>query len=236
MVKVIAHRGDSVHAPENTMLAFKSAVESGADGIELDIHLSKDGYMMVRHDPTVNTPYGKALIRDMTFAELRQLDMGAGQKMPTLTEALALVENKDCLLNIEIKRDPIAPYDNIEQKLVDEVKRFDMIDKVIISSFDHQSLQRLKLIEPAIQIGLLYQSIMAEPWWMALRLKARSLHPFYAGITPSLVEGCNYYNIELYPWTVDDPTLMGRLIDMGVTGIITNDPKTLLSIRSNKEY
>jgi glycerophosphoryl diester phosphodiesterase len=229
MVKVIAHRGDSVHAPENTIMAFEKAIELGTDGIELDVHMCKDGYLVVHHDETVNTPDGKMLIRDMKLEELKQLDMGCGQKIPTLTEVFRLIGNMDFFINIEIKTGMIT-YDDIEHCLADEIRRFDMVERTLVSSFNHYSLRNLKCIEPAIAIGLLYQCGLVEPWWMALRLKARSLNPFYANITPSLVRNCQYYGIELYPWTVDNPIIMNDMINAKVTGIITNDPAKLLDI------
>jgi glycerophosphoryl diester phosphodiesterase len=172
MVKVIAHRGDSVHAPENTIMAFEKAIELGANGIELDVHMCKDGYLVIHHDETVNTPDGKMLIRDMKLEELKQLDMGCGQKIPTLTEVFRLIGNMDFFINIEIKTSTIT-YDDIEHCLADEIN---------------------------------------------------------ANITPSLVRNCQYYGIELYPWTVDNPIIMNDMINAKVTGIITNDPAKLLDI------
>lgn len=229
MVKIIAHRGDSVHAPENTIMAFEKAMELGVDGIELDVHMCKNGYLVVHHDETVYTPDGKMLIRDMTLEELKRLDIGRGQKMPALTEVFRLIGSRDFFVNIEIKSG-IITYDGIENRIADEIRRFDMVERTLVSSFNHYSLRDLKCIEPAISIGLLYQCGLVEPWWMALRLKARSLNPFYPNITPSLVRNCQYYGIELYPWTVDNPIIMNDMINVGVTGIITNDPATMLDM------
>lgn len=234
---VIAHRGDSKNAPENTIAAFKRAMELGADGIELDVQLTKDGHLVVIHDETVDrTTNGEGFVKDFTLEEIKKLDAGikfgekfAGERIPTLYEVFELIEDKDFLVNIEIKSG-IVLYPGIEEKLIKAIKEYNFEERVIISSFNHYSLRDVKKMAPHLKIGLLYQCGLVEPWHMALRMEAYSLHPFYFNIIPELVEGCKKNGVKLFPWTVDRKEDMERMLKAGVDGIITDDPETLINL------
>ena len=168
---IIAHRGASSRAPENTMASFRKAVELGADAIELDVHRSKDGYLMVCHDERVDrTSNGKGYIKDFTLRELKSLDAGRwigeefkGERMPLLEEVLELVLKNNILLNIELKNGPIF-YEGIERDVINLVKNYGLVDETIISSFNHYSLLQVKGIEPRIKTGILYIAGMVSPW------------------------------------------------------------------------
>ncbi|MEG6565461.1 glycerophosphodiester phosphodiesterase [Thermoanaerobacterium saccharolyticum] len=234
---VIAHRGDSKNAPENTLSSFKRAVELGSDGIELDVQLSKDGYLVVIHDERVDrTTDGIGYVKDYTLKELKRLNAGikfgrnyASEKIPTLAEVFELLEDKNVLVNIEIKSGLIS-YPGIEEKLVNCIFDYNFEDLALISSFNHYSLKTVKEIEPRLNIGLLYECGLVEPWHIANRMHAYSLHPFYANIIPEVVNGCRSNNVKLFPWTVDNEEVMLKMIQLGVDGIITNDPSRLINL------
>ncbi len=239
---VIAHRGDSKNAPENTLASFKKALEMGVDGIEFDVQLTKDGQLVVIHDERVDrTTDGIGYVKDFTLKELKMLDAGlkfdkkfAGEKIPTLFEVFELVKYKKLILNIEIKSG-IVLYPGIEEKLIKMINEYHFENRVVISSFNHYSLRDIKKMAPEFKIGLLYQSGLVEPWHIATRMKAYSLHPFYFNIIPELVNGCKKNNIKLFPWTVDKKEDMEMIVKESVDAIITNDPQTLINLLEKGE-
>ncbi|MGB9680131.1 MAG: glycerophosphodiester phosphodiesterase [Thermoanaerobacteraceae bacterium] len=234
---VIGHRGDAKNFPENTLKSFQRVLELGADGIELDVQLTKDGHLVVIHDEKVDrTTDGIGFVKDFTLKEIKRLDAGIkfnkkyiGEKIPTLSEVFELIGNKDFLVDIEIKSG-IVLYPGIEEKLVKLIYDFDFQDRVLISSFNHYSLRDLKNIAPELKIGLLYECGIVEPWNMAKIMNAYSINPFYFNIIPEVIEGCKRNNIKLFPWTVDIKEDMLKMINAGVDAIITNDPETLIGL------
>lgn len=238
MALVIAHRGASGYAPENTMPAFEKSLELGAEGIELDVHESKDGEIVVVHDHTIQrTSNGKGRVKDLTLDEIRKFDFGSwfdksfkGVTIPTLRDVLELLRDWNGLLNIEIKSGPIL-YPGIEKKLIDMIKEYNFGDKVIFSSFNHYSLQDIKAIDSSMEIGLLYSGALVEPWNYAKTLGAEALHPSYHNIIPELVKGCKENGVKLNPYTVNDEKDMEKIIGAGVDGIITNYPDKALRVK-----
>ena len=234
---IIAHRGASRQAPENTMAAFKRALELGAGGIELDVHLSSDGHLVVTHDEKVDrTSNGKGLVRDKTFAELRSLDFGSwfseefkGEKIPELSEVLQLISNWDGLLNIEIKNGPIF-YPGIEKAVSDEIKKFKLTHRTIISSFNHYSLVEIRRLNPEMKTAPLYNAGLFEPWAYAQKMGACAIHPLFYNIVPEVMKGCKLNNIMVNPFTVDQPEHIKAMASAGVDGIITNVPDIALTI------
>lgn len=230
--KVWAHRGASAYAPENTIEAFQLAVEQGADGIELDVHLSKDGYVVVAHDETLErVSDGTGRIVDHTLAQLQALTFNrthpdfSRAKMPLLEQVLALIAPTDLTINIEIKSG-IVLYEGIEQKTLDLVKAYHMQDRVIYSSFNHFSLMQLRALDPSVHIGLLYQAAMVDPHVYAMHLKADAIHPFYPSVLlgPGVVEGCQKAGVAIHPYTVDNPAHLVALGEKGIEAVITNVP------------
>lgn len=152
--KVIAHRGASAYAPENTMTAFEKAIELGAQGLELDVQLSSDGKLVVIHDEKLDrTSNAKGWVKDKTLDELKSLDFGswfskafAGEKIPLLDEVMELISAWDGILNIEIKSGVVI-YPDIEQKVAAAISKFNMHDRIIVSSFNHYSLVNLRKID-----------------------------------------------------------------------------------------
>lgn len=237
---VIAHRGDSKNAPENTISSFKKAIDIGSDGIELDVQLSKDGHLVVIHDERVDrTTDGIGYVKDFTLNELKRLNAGnkfdkkySNEKIPTLYEVFELIGSKYILLNIEIKSG-IVLYPGIEEKLVSSIFEYGFQDRVLLSSFNHYSVKQVKELEPRLKIGLLYECGLVEPWHIAKRMHAYSLHPFYFNIIPEVVEGCKKNDVKLFPWTVNDHDHMEMMLKMGLDAIITNDPQQLINLKSN---
>ncbi len=228
---IYAHRGASAYAPENTGAAFRKALDMKADGIELDVHLSKDGHVVVIHDEKVDrTSNGKGLIRDLKLDELKSLDFGAwfssefaGEPIMTLDEVLSLLDGWDGILNIELKSGYVL-YDNIEQKVIDLLRQHKRIEKCIISSFNHYSLLEIKKLEPALKIGLLYSAGLVDPWKYAKMVGAEAIHPFFSSAQAPVVKGCSDNGIIINPWTIDQPEIIKALTQFGVDGIITNVP------------
>ena len=233
MVKslIYAHRGASHYAPENTMASYKKAIVMGADGIEIDVHKSKDGCLIVCHDEKVDrTTNGSGYIKNINMKELKSLDAGSwfnkefvGETIPLLEEVLDLVKRENLLLNIELKSGPIF-YDNIEEEVVNAVKAHGLEKNVIISSFNHYSLLAIKKIEPRIKTGILYIAGMVSPWKYAKSIGADAIHPLFLTINKDVTEECLKNDIMVNPFTVDRESDMILMRNMGVTSIITNCP------------
>jgi len=229
--RVQAHRGASGYAPENTMAAFRKAVDMKADGIELDVHLSKDGHLIVMHDETLNrTSNGKGLIASYTLEELKRLDAGSwfgkefkGEKIPTFDEVLEFICKTELFINVEIKAG-YRIYPTIEEKVLACLQKYNMLDRCIISSFDHYSLFRVKELNPNVKTGLLYGASLYEPWEYAKSVKVNALHPLYLTLDKHFIEEAYAHNLDINTYTVNDEKVMGELAAARISGIITNYP------------
>lgn len=239
---IIAHRGASRQAPENTMSAFQRALELGAGGIELDVQMSADGYLVVIHDEAVDrTSNGKGLVKDKTLAELKSLDFGSwfseefrDEKIPELDEVLWLLSGWDGLLNIEIKNGPVF-YPGIEKAVTDALHKYRRTERTIISSFNHYSLVEIHKYDPDIKTAPLYMAGLYKPWEYALSMGAAAIHPFFYNIVPEVVNGCRQNNIMINPFTVGEPEHIKAVAFAGVDGIITNAPDVALRILKEME-
>lgn len=230
MTKIInwGHRGASGHAPENTRAAFRKALEMGADGIECDLRESRDGELMVFHDPTLKRLTGKpGRLNEFSGAELKRLDVGswfapafAGETVMTAKEAVAAAP-PPLLLNLEIKA--ASP-----QKVVDFIHRAGIAGRVIVSSFDPTLLGKIQQLDAALPIGVL---IDREPWkkafQLAARLKAVSLNIPSKRATAEFIGQAHQKNLKVYLYTVNEPEEMARLIKIGADGLFTNYPDRL---------
>jgi len=222
MPKIIAHRGASAHAPENTIAAFQLALEQGADGIELDVMLSKDGHLVVIHDNTVDrTTDGKGAVRDMTLEELKSLDAGGGQRIPTLEEVLELFGGR-FIINIELSN-YVSIFNKLPIEAAKMVKNHQLGKSVIMSSFNPFNLPRFHAILPEVDLGLLTDPNKAKKWvWRLFNYDA--LHPHFSDVDQVLVAALHRRNRKVNVWTVDDPQEIRRLAALEVDSIITNDP------------
>ena len=230
-VEVWAHRGASGYAPENTMEAFKLAVEMGADGIELDVQLTKDHEIVVIHDETLQRVCnGNGYVKDYTLEQLKGLNYNKTHpeyekaSIPMLREVLELLKDTDLKLNIELKTG-VFFYPNIEQMVVDLVAEYGMQDRVWYSSFNHYSVKEVKRIQPSAKVGLLYGDGIYEPVDYALRFGAEAIHPYTVNLQyPQLMEKCRENGIKVHTWTANTFHDIRKCIQHGVDAVITNYP------------
>jgi len=239
--KIWAHRGASAVAPENTMTAFERAIRQGADGIELDVHLTADDAVVVTHDESCRRVTGtEGLVSQMTLAGLRQLDFGAimpgfdRQQIPTLAEVFDLIRPTGLMINIELKNS-VNPYPGLEKAVLDLAGVHKMTDQICFSSFNHYSLvlaaQLIRERNLAIPCGILYSCGLYEPWNYALSAGVSSIHPHYANLRiPGLVPDCHAAGIQVNAWTIDHPDHLRLAMALGVDAIITNVPELAVSL------
>jgi len=228
---VFGHRGAAGHAPENTLISFSKALEMGCDGIELDVHLSKDNEIIVCHDERVDrTTDGIGFIKDLSTKEIKSLDAGKwyrgdyhGQSIPTLEEVIELIGDKNIMINIELKSGPII-YKGIEERVVEFINKYGLKDRVIVSSFNHYSLYAIKQFDNGIKTGALYMAGLYNPWEYASIMKADAIHPYFFSVNADIVKGCIEKGIMVNPYTVNDEKYLSLMAQMGVSGIITDFP------------
>ena len=237
---LFAHRGFSGIYPENSPLAFRMAAEkTNADGIESDVHLSKDGQLVIFHDASVErTSNGTGFIRDLTYAQLLELDIGAwkspefaGQHIWTLGQLLDFCREARMLLNLELKNYEVF-YDGLEQRVIDEVCARGMQEQVFVSSFNHISMQRFKDLCPEIETGLLYDKPLLDMEHYLLPSNADNMHPRYMLLQyqPELMDLFHSRGMKVNTWTVNDEADMRDMIHRGVDGIISNYPNLLCRV------
>ncbi|MFA6075929.1 MAG: glycerophosphodiester phosphodiesterase family protein [Negativicutes bacterium] len=238
---VIAHRGGADLAPENTLAAFANSIFWGCDYFELDVHVSKDGQLVVMHDGDVSrTTNGKGEICDMTLAEIKQLDAGikfnplyAGERVPLLEQALNLAQGK-CGVVIEIKYGG-QKYPGIEQKVVDCIRAKNMIDKVLVISFDPESCKTVRQIEPKIRCGVLYGEALKIPaWQFAEQYNAEIASPNFNLATAAEINAAHAHGKLISVWTINKESDMKKYIALGVDAITTNNPPLLLKVLNGK--
>lgn len=217
-VLLIAHRGASKLAPENTLKAFQKAIELKADYVEFDVHGTKDGEIVIMHDDDTSRTTGqKGKISEMTLEDLKNLDCGEGEKIPTLQELISLAKGK-IGLQLEIKAPGLA------QKIVTLLKEADLIDSTIISAFDHNELLEVQKIEPKLKLAALVLGIKKNKTIKeAVDHQYYAIHPLYKFVSQKFLESAHANHIKVNTWTVDSPSGMRKLIEMGIDGIITND-------------
>jgi glycerophosphoryl diester phosphodiesterase len=234
-----AHRGASRDTPENTLAAFRLAREMGADGVELDVQVSKDGEAVVIHDFMVDaTTDSRGAVKNKTLAELKKLDAGswfdarfAGEPIPTLEEVI-IVLGHQLLLNIELKAKGFGNA-HLVAEVVRLIEDHNLVHRTIVSSFNPLALRRVKKLNPRISTGLIYSfDLPAHPLrtLFLLLANADALHPEKHLITQEYVDWARERGHCVNAWTVDEPAEMKRLIALGVDGIITNRPDVLREV------
>ncbi len=225
---VISHAACAGHAPENTLAGIRAALRLGADAIEIDVQTSADGVPVLMHDLTVDrTTGGRGAVAKLSLEELRALDAGGGEPVPTLAEVLALTAGK-ALLVAEIKQP------GIEERLAAAVRQAGAPGDVMVWSFFPQALAAMRLAEPLLPAGLLIAP-QALPSWpqmrdTALRLGVQAVSIFHQGITEEIVRQTRRSALTLYAWTADTEADIQRLIELGVDGIVTNYPDRALAL------
>ena len=247
MTKIFAHRGSKGNYPENSMLAFKKAIEAGVDGMEFDIHMTKDGELVVIHDATLDrTTTGTGYIKDYTLEEVRKFSIGAkftefqhydsswdNEIVPTLIEVLQLCKGHDLEVNIELKTYEVT-YPGIEEAML---KVVDLVgydpDKVIYSSFHLPTILRVKKLESQVKIAWLLEHFIPMPADYIETLGLEALH-MDKKVVLANVTYWQQVASGLRVWTVNEEVEMKKLIDMGVAAIITDYPEIAVAVVKNE--
>jgi len=238
-VLVIAHRGFSGVAPENTIAAFKKAIDLGVDMIELDVLLSKDGQIVVIHDDTLNrTTNGKGRVTDYTLDELKQLDAGSwfgtqfsGEKIPTLKEVLELTRGK-MFLNIELKKGDLGRYTmmDLADRSLQEVEEVGMLNQVVFASFDPSAIDRILEKNPKIPVALIYNQSWTFPQEVTGGRSISVLSCSGKVLTQTNISKTHQQGMKIIAWTLNTEEHMQHFLNMGVDGIITDYPDRLIKI------
>lgn len=241
MTKIYCHRGYSGLYPENTMLAFEKATQTGADGMEMDVHLTKDGEVVVFHDERLERiTDGTGFLRDHTLKELKKLDASGiyrgkvpAQRIPTLEEYLSLIAPTGMITNIEFKTG-MFEYPGLEEKVLELVSKFGLEDKMIFSSFHCDTVLRLKKLAPHIPCGLLQQNKMKAPGagTIVKELGLDAYHPMFAQLLqPDILKDARCHGLQVNTYTPNHRIFLRQLLKMGVDGIITNFPERAMKLR-----
>lgn len=236
---IFAHRGASAYAPENTLPAFEMAADMKAFGVELDVHMTKDGKLAVIHDGEISrVSDGTGIVKDLTLAELNKYNY-AGRfadkfgmvKIPTLEEVYMLLGPRGLYVNVEIK----ASGRDFVRKVHDCTVACNMCDKVIYSAFNHWNLTDLLEYDSDVYTAPLYGRDLVKPADYAKLFGAKAIHPHYGQILdhPEIVACAKELGIRVHPWTADDPNVIKTLCDLDVGAIITNKPDLALEIVGN---
>lgn len=237
MTLIFAHRGYAAAFPENTMKAFREAEKASADGIELDVQLTKDGEVVVIHDAKVDrTTDGKGYVKNFEYKELKKLNAAYKNEsiemepIPSLRDVLGWLAENNLICNIEIKSGSAAPGE-LEEKVIKMVREFKLIDRIIISSFNHYSIVYCFRLAPDIEIAPLLAEGLYMPWVYADSIHAKGFHPHYAAAPNEIIKASLENNISIRPYTVNKESDMRRLFGEGCTALITDDPVKAFKIR-----
>lgn len=230
-MKVWAHRGASGYMPENTMEAFEMAIRQKADGIELDVQMSKDGKLVIMHDETVNrVTDGKGMIKDFTLQQIKKLKVRTPHtkpgtyRVPTLEEVLELMRPTDLLVNIELKNS-IFLYPGMEEEILKLVEKMGMEDQIFYSSFNHYSLMKLKMLAPHVPTGLLFNDGLVNVASYGKSLGVTALHPaVYHLLYPNFVKECQDAGLKMHVWTANEPEHIELVKSVKADAVITNYP------------
>lgn len=240
MTLIIGHRGAKAYYAENTINSFEQAIHMGADGIELDIHYSKDGEIMVFHDFTLNRMCGvKGAISDFSKDELKAMKVhfkGQVESIPTLDETLKRIVmlqqkyNRKLWVNIELKAGS-SLYPSIESATLSIAMNYLPLDQVIFSSFDHFAIKTIKELNPLAQTGVLTASAMVDPWEYTQKLRADYYHPAYETLNASTLNTFNENQLKTNTYTVNNTKIGRWLIENDIHAIITDKPDIMVKLR-----
>ena len=232
MMTIVAHRGYSGCYPENTMLSFQKAVEAKTDEIELDVQLTKDHQVVVIHDERVDrTTDGVGNVRDYTLKEIQKLDASkagngqfSSQRIPSFEEYCEWASGQPVVTNIELKTG-IVYYPDIEQKTIDILEQYQLVGKVMFSSFNHLSLVNAKQICPEIPVGALVgKNGIVNAGFYCKKFGFEFYHPSYEALDDEKVKEIHDHGILMNVWTVNGMCELEKLQRWGVRGVITNFP------------
>ncbi|WLR49721.1 glycerophosphodiester phosphodiesterase [Bacillus tianshenii] len=239
MTKIFGHRGAAADYPENTMISFQAAYEAGADGIELDVQQTKDGELVVLHDESVNrTTDGSGYVKDLTFAQISSINAAArwstvtSQAIPTLEEVLQWASDKPIWLNIELKNN-VFPYKGMEERLILLLRKYGNAERIILSSFNHESIVKITRSNPEYETALLLSDSLVAPWVYANQLGITALHPKWRHVDKHFIEHAHMHETAVRPYTVNKVEVMKRLIHAKVDAIITDYPEKAVQLRND---
>lgn len=235
-MEIFAHRGASGSYPENTIVAFQAAAQLPITGVELDVHLTKDQQLVVIHDETIDrTSNGTGFVKDLTLKQLKEYDFGGwfgagfiGEKIPTLSEVLTLFATTNHQINIELKSDVFA-YEGMEKLVWEEVEAHDLTARTLISSFDHEALQRLARIAPQSNRAALFSAVVIDIENYITHIPAQAMHVALptAFRKPIIDAVRNDATVRVY--TVNDALYAQELALLGVTSIFTDYPEEMVA-------
>jgi glycerophosphoryl diester phosphodiesterase len=238
-VWMVAHRGFSGGAPENTLAAFKKAIEIGSDMIELDVHLSKEGQVVVIHDDTLNrTTNGNGKVASYTLNELKALDAGSwfgsqfsGERIPTLKEVLELTHGR-VLLCIELKEGDLGQYalKDLADRSFQEVEKAGMLSEVLFASFNLSAIERIREKDPSIPVALIYSKSWGSPEEATEGRPISVLSCHGKVLTQTNISKAHQQGVVVFVWAINTEEDMEYCLNMGVNGIITNHPDRLMRI------
>ncbi len=243
---VIGHRGGGGHAPENTLAAFRQGLAMGADGVECDVHLSRDGRIVVIHDATLErTSNGTGRVRDLSLAELQALDAGswfggefAGERIPTLEAVFEVVRaatrerGRDLRLVVELKHGDDV-YPGMEEALVRAIAGTPMVDQIEVIAFDHLAIARIKERAPGLRVGVLYDGRPVDSTSMAIAAGADLIGPSVKWVDAREVSRARAAELGIFVWTANSEDAMRRMLNLGVTAVGTDYPDRLLALRES---
>jgi glycerophosphoryl diester phosphodiesterase len=232
-VLIIAHRGASGHAPENTLAAYQRALQDGAGFIETDLHLTRDAQFVAIHDDALErTTNGSGRVQDWNLADLRKLDAGswfspqfAGERIPTLEEIFEFSRRHDMVFYLELKQKGSI---GIEHALVSALRDSGEIRRVVVLSFDPRVLETMVRSEPMLMTGFLYEGMLENPFARAVSSGVRQIAAREDLITPAFLAQARQHDLQVVAWTVNDPARIHSLQEIGVAGIISDFPDRLL--------
>jgi len=234
---VYGHRGASGYAPENTLEAFELAARQGAHGVELDVHLSRDGELVVAHDETLErVSDGVGRLCDHTLVELKRLRFNRthpeyqNARIPTLGEVFELIARYNLKVNVELKNS-LIDYPDLEKHCMELAERMGVTERVLYSSFNHYSLMRIKAMDSSIPCGVLYGCTMVRPWEYGHALGMNALHPHFSELqTLGECAEAHTLGLEVNPWTVNEDADILMAFRAGADRLITNYPDRALRL------
>ena len=224
LVVVTGHTGAGFLEPENTIRSILRAIDLGVDQVEIDVHLTKDWKLAVIHDATLDrTTNGHGLVSDYTLAELKQFDAGKGERIPTLQEVIDIIRGK-VTLQIELKELDVVDL------VVEEIEQNKMAEEVVVTSFWHQAVKRVKEINSRIETEVLFVCSPIDAVQLARNAKADALHPNLNFVEVSMVDEAHRHDLKVRVWNADDERQITRMVDLGVDAIGSNRPDLLLKL------
>lgn len=238
VTKIIGHRGGKAGYPENTLINFRRAVSCGADGVEFDVQMTKDGEVVVIHDELIDrTMNGRGLVKNYTLKELKKMNVGEyldpkfiEEQIPTLAEVLEIAKYLP-IINIELKT--FLPYPGLEKKVLEILEEHKVKEKAIISSFNHHSLLKIKKLDQEIKTGALFSAKMIDPVEYALKHDFDAVNIQFLTADTELIQKAHENGIEVNVYTVNYYESALELFEMGVDTIVTDDIEMVKEARNS---